>query len=239
MRWGRPLLLRSPDGDDGGGGAPPPPPSPVQQAPIPRQQEPQQHQPQQPTGGRADTIADVRAEAASYRIAARQAREQAEDAQRALEALRAQHETEKASVTKPLQTKVERLQQRMIDATVTSKMVAAGLVDPDLVALASKMPDAPKLVLDDNDEVQGVDEMVEKFKKWKPDYFKKAEPGSGRQQTPTPTPTPTPAPTSTSGGREPPPSGSQPVTDVRKMDKKQYAEWKSAQMATLRAAGRG
>lgn len=230
----RPQILRSPD-DDGSGGSPPLTPAPApQSAPIPRQQEPRQEPShQQPSGGRPDTIADVRAEAASYRIAARQAREQAEDAQRQLENLRAQHETDKVKVTQPLQTKVERLQQKMIDATLASRMVAAGLVDPDLVALASKMPDAPKLTLSDDDEVQGVDDMVEKFKKWKPDYFKKAgDTPAPRQQQVAP-------PRTTGSGGEPPPASNQPVTDVRKMDKVTYAKWKSDQLAGMRTLGRG
>jgi hypothetical protein len=210
-------------------------PPPRQQAPTPRMQEPRREEPRHEEPRqvpRTDTIADVRAEAASYRIAARTAREEADEANRQLEAMRATIENEKTKVTAPLQTKMARLQQRMIDATLASKMVAAGLVDPDLVALASKMPDAPKLALDDNDEVQGVDDMVEKFKKWKPDYFRKAGEAPKQQEQQQKAP-----PKQTSAGGEPTPSGQQPSLDVRKMPKAEYAKWKADQLKEIARAG--
>ena len=234
-----PQILR--DSDDGSGGGAPPPAPPPATPPVQPYVAPQQQQtqpPQQQQSGRPDTIADVRAEAAAHRIAARQHREQAEDLQRQLDALRGTIETEKTNVVKPLSAKVERLQQRMIDATLTSKMVAAGLVDPDLVALAQKMPDAPKLTLSDDDEVQGVDDLVEKFKKWKPDYFRAAGSAPPAPKGAAPAAQPKVA-QPTGGGQEPPASGNTPVTDVRKMDKEQYKAWKSAELRKLVGTGFG
>lgn len=232
-----PQIFRDAEGGEGGGAPPPSPPPatpPVQTYVAPQQQA----QPPQQQGGRPDTIADVRAEAAAHRIAARQHREQAEDLQRQLDALRSTIEGEKTKVVQPLTTKVERLQQRMIDATLTSKMVAAGLVDPDLVALATKMPDAPKLTLSDDDEVQGVDDLVEKFKKWKPDYFRAAGSAPPAPKGTTPAAQPKVA-QPTGGGQEPPASGNTPVTDVRKMDKDAYKAWKQAELRKLVGTGFG
>lgn len=226
-------LLRSPEDDGAGGGGAEPPPRQVQQQPPPAPPAPQS------SGSRQqDTVADLRAEAAARRIANRELQEKLDDAERRALDAASRLEAAKTSATAPLQARLERANQRLIDATLQSAMVSAGLQDPDLVVLAMRMPNAPKVTVDDEFEVQGAAEMVEAFKKWKPEFFKKAAlaadpPAPGRQ------PAPKPAPASTSGGAEPPPSGGSATVDVRNMDKKTYAAYKAKTLSDMRRAGAG
>lgn len=220
---GLPMICRSPEDDGSGGVVDPPAPAPIAR--------PQAAATPAPTPtSRPDTIADVRAEAAQYRISAREHKEAAERATEQLAALKLTHETDKLNVAKPLQTKLEKLQLRVIESTLTSKLIAAGLVDADLVALTRGMPDAPKLTLDDDDNVVGADDMVAKFKAWKPDYFKAA--GAD----------PAPAPKKvvvTGAGGEPKPAGGAPKTNVRDMNKDEYRSFKAAELGKVKAAGWG
>lgn len=221
---GLPMIYRSPEDDGSGGTVDPPAP-----APIPRPQAAATPAPT-PTPARSDTIADVRAEAAQYRISAREHKEAAERANEQLAALKLQHETDKVNVTKPLQSKLEKMQLRVIESTLTSKLVAAGLVDVDLVALSRSMPDAPTLTLNDDGDVVGADDMVAKFKAWKPDYFKAA--GAD----------PAPAPKKvvvTGAGGEPKPAGGAPKTNVRDMTKEEYRAFKAAELGKVKSAGWG
>lgn len=218
----RPTMLRSPEDGGSGGGEDPPTPRPTP-APTAAPAAVGAAAP-----ARSDTIADVRAEAAQYRINARQHKEEADGLRTQLESLRTQHESDKVKVAEPLQAKILKIQQRVIESTLTASLIAAGLVDPDLVALSRTMPDAPKLALDDDDNVTGVADMVAKFKAWKPDYFKVA----GAQE-----PTPKKKPTTTGDGGEPPPTGGAPKTNIRDMNKDEYAAFKKAELGKVKQAG--
>jgi hypothetical protein len=185
-------------------------------------------------GGRQDTIADVRAEAASYRIALREARQELADAKSAAEAALAQLEAAKSgaatAASKPLEAKLQRAMDRVMSTSLQTAMVAAGLQDPDLIALFDRMPDRPDVKVDDDFNVVGVDKLVEAAKKWKPDYFKApADPGK--------TPPKKAAPEKTGEGNDPPASGGAGVVDIKSMDRKAYNTWKNAQLNAMRAPG--
>lgn len=182
-------------------------------------------------------MADLRAEAAAYRIRARDTRVELEEAQRRVVEVEQQLESAKAAAVAPLQTKLGLANQKLIDASVQSAMLTAGLQDPDLVILASRMPNAPKVTLNDDYDVQGASELAEAFKKWKPEFFKKAaasDPPAGQGRTPSRS---APTPPNTSGGGEPPPSAGNGTVSVRGMDKKAYAAWKEQQLRGMRTPG--
>jgi hypothetical protein len=172
-------------------------------------------------------VAELRAEAASWRVALRTAESARDQALDAAEAARAALEEARTKAVAPLQAKLTRALARTRDTTIESALIAAGLQDADLVALHSKIPDAPEVKVDDD------------FNKWKPDYFKKpAESGggsNGKERSgggggP-------PKKEQTGAGGEPPPGTDPPAVNVRTMDKKQYAEYKARTLADFRRAG--
>lgn len=134
----------------------------------------------------------------------------------------------------PLAAKLAAANSKLVDATLLSAMVAAGLQDPDLVVLASRMPNAPKVSLNDDLEVVGAEEMVAAFKKWKPEFFRVPQ-----QQAKESKEGPTPPRQQSSAGGEPPPSSGTPNLKVRDMDKKQYAAFKADTLRGFRRAGAG
>lgn len=206
--------------------APPPPPQRTSQPP------PSQHVAQPPapaTTRHESTVAELRAEAASWRVALRQAEAARDAAMQAAEDAKAQMESARTSAVEPLQKRLDRASQRMIDTTIQSEMIAMGLVDPDLIALAARMPDRPKVDVNDDFEVTGAKEFAKAFKAWKPDYFRQADataPTSKREEK-------KPPPARTSAGQEPPASNGETTLDVRKMDKKDYANWKKELMRSF------
>lgn len=242
VRWPHSQICWAPEGGEGGGEADPPR-DPPRQTPAPTRAPEQQPQ----GGGRYnETIADVRAEAAARRVQANELRDQLKEANERADALTAQIESAKTTAVAPLTAKLEKAQGRIIDATLAQKMVAAGLQDADLIVLASRMPNAPKVTLDENFEVVGADEMVEAFKKWKPEFFKKKATedagggGGGGGRAPTRaagggTPTPTP----TGSGGEPTPSGGTGATSVKDMTPEQYKAYKARTLGDFRRAGAG
>lgn len=111
-----------------------------------------------------------------------------------------------------------------MDATIQSHLVAIGLQDIDLIGLASKMPEAPKVELDDNFQVTGAKEFAEAFKKWKPQFFKTAaDPKDGKDGKESPKK----APAKTGNGGEPDGGGDPPAVDVSKMNKAEYAAFRA------------
>jgi hypothetical protein len=145
-------------------------------------------------------------------------------------------ESARTQAVAPLTAKLERANARLIDATLQSHMVAAGLQDPDLIILASRMPNAPKVTLSDDFEVVGAEEMVAAFKKWKPEFFR----APAQQQTPAAQQQSTPArQQQSSAGGEPPPSQGTPTTKVSEMTKEEYAKFKRDTLGGFRRAGAG
>jgi hypothetical protein len=205
---------------------PPPPPRPPTPPPLPRYEEPSpQEQPHKRTP--ADQVAELRAEAAQYRISYRNAQQERDDALEQARQAREQLESEKTKAVAPLQAKLLKASQRAVDFAIQTEMISLGLQDPDLLYLYTKMPDAPKVVVSDDFEVSGAKELAAAFKKWKPDYFKKAAeeppPSEGRRR----------APPKTSEGNEPAPSeGGGPAIDLR--DRVKYPPGSPAYKAAYR-----
>lgn len=133
--------------------------------------------------------------------------------------LQGQIEAATTTAVQPLQQKLVKAQERAVNLAIRAEMMQLGLQDEDLLHLHTKMPDAPKVEVNDDFEVTGAKELAAAFKKWKPDYFKAASSetpparGNGRQ--------PAPRPVQTSQGNEPPPvEGDGPAIDLR--DKTKY-----------------
>ena len=208
------------------------PPAPAYQEPAPAAPAPSRH----------DLTAELRAEAAARRIQARDLQDRLDQAEAARAAAVASLDSERAKAAEkasaPLTARLEKMNQRLIDASVSAALTAAGLRDPDLAVMMSKMPDAPEIKLDDDLNVSGVKAAVEAFKKWKPDYFASASPqpsggaAAGGGGAP-----PSPPPATTGTGGDPAPSGHQPIVDVRAMSKPDYAKWKAAELAKFRTLG--
>ena len=100
----------------------------------------------------------------------------------------------------------------MIETELKARLALEGIHDLDYHVLADRSG-----IRIENDEVVGVDEAVKKLKEAKPHIF-------GRPSTSHGGPAPTPAPTGDPG----------PVKDVRKMDNKDYREYKEGFLAKLR-----
>lgn len=224
----RSTLLRDAEGGAGGGGEPEPAPAPVRR-PAPAAEPAPSSQAQRAQ----ETAADLRATIAAERVAARQTQASLDAALAEVERTKTLVESARTTALAPLTAKLEKAHTKLIDATLMAKMTAAGLQDPDLVVLAAKMPNAPKITLNDDFEVDGVDAMVDAFKKWKPDFFR-APTAAGA-----PEPKPATKKEPTSAGGEPSPSAGNPVLDARKMSKEDYAKFRGEQLASFRRAGAG
>lgn len=215
--------------EDTGTQAPPPPP-PQRSSQPPPQQHAAQPPPAPSQTRHEQTVAELRAEAASWRVALRQAEAARDAALAAAEDAKTQMESARTSAVEPLQKRLDRASQRMIDTTIQSEMIAMGLVDPDLIALASRMPDRPRVEVNDEFEVTGAKDFAKAFKAWKPDYFRQA----GAAAAPSKNEEKKPTPTRTSAGQEPPPSNGSAVVDARKMNKAEYAEFRKQTLAAFR-----
>ena len=177
----------------------PPPAAPPAPAPPPRYVEPTQRS----APDLERELADTRAEAAARRVDARTAREEADRAREEAARIRQEADARVAAAEAAGNQRAERFRQKAIDAELRAAAANAGLVDLDLLPLISR----EGVAADDDGNVAGVAEAVERFRAAKPTYFRGAEPGP----TPGPrqpvssgprAPVPTPAP----GGPTPPPS---------------------------------
>ena len=182
---------------------------------------------------RKDTLSDLRAEAAQYRIQAREAREQlASLQQQQAERIEAEKTKAAADALAPLQANFEKLRKQMLNTKVEAALTAAGIKDPDLVSMYARCPEAGEVTIDDDFNIQGLGKMVEAFKAWKPDFF--AAPGAPAVPSGDGSP---PAAPRTSAGGEPAPSGATPTMDVRGMGKKEYEAWKQETFKKMRQPG--
>lgn len=176
-------MLRHFDGE-------PPLPTPPAIPPVPPQQQqtpppaprPPVHTPEPPRS--SDNIADVRAEAAGYRIEARTAREQLAVAEAARVAAENAANQRVADAEARAATTANRIKERTRDAELRAAATAAGIRDADLIPLI----DARTITVDDDGIVTGAAEAVAAFKVKKPEYFAAA------QQQPAPPPRITGAP---------------------------------------------
>ena len=176
-------------------------------------------------GGRGqDTVANLRAEAASWRVELRKTEEKARELEARLTESEAKSGKKVEDALRPLQIKIEKYNQRLMDSAVRSELISAGLVDKDLAALVDRIPDAPKVELNDDGEVLHVEKLVAAFKAWKPDYFR----ASGQ-------PAVAPPPRSTGSAQTPPPNTAPPVTKtVSEMTSAEYKAFKDGHLKTIR-----
>lgn len=202
--------------NDGLPPAPPPAPAPAP-APAPVPAPPPPSPPPAPIATQAphrdpeSEKAELRAEAASYRISARDAKAEADRLRAEVDSVKAQTQAQIDAAKAPLQQKVEKVNQRILDTELRSSAIQAGLADMDLLPLL----DRSKITVDDDGNVTGVAEAVAEFKKKKPEYFgaapgvRGATPADPRRQSPP--------------RNDPPaPRDTPEAVDVRSMTKAQY-----------------
>lgn len=202
--------------NDGLPPAPPPPPAPAPTppAPPPAPVPPPPAPAPTPVAHRnpEDAVAELRAENAHHRIAARTAKEEAESLRQEVENVKAQTQAQIDAARAPLQQKVEKINQRILDTELRSSALQAGLADIDLLPLL----DRSKVTVDDDGNVTGVAEAVADFKKRKPEYFtggaggnRGGQPDNTRRQSPP-------------RNDPPPPADNPPKTNVRDMNPDEY-----------------
>lgn len=228
--WQLPFPRMSDTGGDGGGDPPP--------ATLPARQPPQNQGAGQGggEGGSRETPAELahrlRAEAAANRVEARRQQERAERAEQDAAEARTAAERRVSEEVGKVTPKLEKMRATLVSAELKAAAQAAGLVDLDLLHLPAL--DRSKIkVNDETGEVEGVAEAVEAFKKAKPDYFKAP---AAAALTPAAAAPATPPPPARTGAPAPSPAGGDGETDVRKMTREQYAEWKKNMMKTMRRA---
>jgi hypothetical protein len=199
--------------------APQPQPRPAPPAPDP--------QPRATSSGHLETdLANTRAEAASYRIRARDA----EEARQAAEARATQAAADAARQVQEAQAAAaataNRIKERTRDAELRAAAQQAGIRDPDLIPLI----DRGAITVDDEGNVTGAAEAVAAFKAKKPEYF----------QPSSPNPAPAPQPRlSGAPGPIPAPQATIPPTSVLTIPKtaegkRDYEAQKAAALRALR-----
>lgn len=234
----RDMLLR--DADDGGGGGggatQPGAASTVSGGGGGQQQE------QQPARGetQAQMALRLNAEAAAQRVGRQRAEEAHETTRAELERTKATIPTLVAEEAAKHTPKITKLQGTLINAELKAAAIGAGLADLDLLHLPAL--DRTKIKVDEDGNVTGVEEALTEFKTKKPEYFKAASTvaggggstvaagGAGAGGS-TVAGANNNRPTVTGSGANPQPAGggAQP-TNVRDMNKEQYA----AHMAGMR-----
>lgn len=190
---------------------PSPPPAPQHVAPPPPPPPPRQ----------TDDPAALRAEAAAYRIDARNNKEAADRAIAERDRIQREADERVAAATAQGQTVAQKFKNKAADAELRAAATAAGLQDLDILGLS--IVDRSKLVIDDEGNVSGADVVIADLKAKKPNYF--------TPQSATP-PTPTPR-----TGFAPPPvvPGSTPPAppSVRAVPKADYNTAKAAALSAL------
>lgn len=224
--WQHAIVRMSDTGGGEGGGDPAP-----SQQPAPRQQQRQADPPPPPAdnGSRRQTESELRAEAAANRVARQQAEEAAERTRRELAAAQAAADQRVQDEAAKYTPKITKLQGTLVNAELKAAAAAAGLVDMDLLHLPAL--DRTKISVDEDGNVTGVQEALDAFKAAKPDYFRvPAAGGTSGGGTGgaggTPAPGGQPAPRQTGSGANPQPAGGNPVVDVTKMSKAEYADYR-------------
>jgi hypothetical protein len=187
-------------------------------------------------------VDELRAEAASYRVNARQAAEARDAAERAAAEAHERAQQTVQTQVQPLQQRLTRLQDRAVMSELRAIAIAEGIEDLDFVPLI----DRSKITIDDDGNITGVTEAVAAQKAAKPKWYKSAQ-----QATP---PTPTTQTTPTAAGAQPAapaaparPSGSgaRPAeagdptsTRVTTLSKAEYNSAKNDILRSLKAGNR-
>ncbi len=191
-------------------------------------------------GGGRETQAEkehrLRAEAAANRVEARKQHERAEQLAADLEKAKTEAERRVTEEVGKVTPKLEKMRATLVGAELKAAASAAGLVDLDLLHLPAL--DRSKIkVNEETGEVEGVAEAVAAFKAAKPDYFRAAAAagaGNGGGAPPAGAPGGGQPPPARTGAAAPPAAGGDGVTDVRKMTKEQYADWRQGMQRRVR-----
>jgi hypothetical protein len=124
-----------------------------------------------------DTIvADLRAEAASYRVELRKAQNDMEKLNERLTAKDTELVTKVAEATNGSANRVAKLQKAAISAALRASAVAAGIIDVDAISVIPQ----EGITVDDEGEIKGADEAVTKHKEAKPLWYAAAGTGGGQ-----------------------------------------------------------
>lgn len=181
--------------------------------------------------------ADLRAEAAGYRIEARKAAEELEKTKKELEETRTGADKRVQEEVGKLTQRVTKMQQRVMDSELKSMAVAAGLEDLDLLPLIDKS----SIKIDDDGNVTGVQEAIDAFKTKKPNYFKTAGSGAGADgkkgadaANANTNGAGNEAQRRATGDSKAPPPGKDTPTNVKEMTDEQYAAWKKTNLRAMR-----
>ena len=216
-------LMAEGDGGGGGGGTSPPPPPAAPPAhrldinlvqPTSPPAPPAPPPPPAPPAGiktvaELETeLANVRAEAAAHRISKNEAKDQAAALQTQIDQVKADVQRQVDAARGESSAKFTQLKGRLQDTAIKAEAAAAGLLDMDLIPLV----DRAGITIDDDGNVAGVKEAIEKFKTAKPSYFRAA--GAGGTSPPPP-----PPPATGQTGTPPAPAGGTPPSNVRELPK--------------------
>lgn len=191
--------------------APAPAPAPAAPAVVPA--------PAPATPPASENEANLRAEAAHHRIAARTAKEELAEANRLLteaRTLNQQAQTEAQARVTTAEGIASKFKARAIESDIRAAAVAAGVIDMDVIALIPR----DGIAMADDGTITGVDTAIANYKQQKPTFFRAApQPQSMRPPA---------------ALNSPPPAGSPPPASVRDMDGKSFGAAKSAAVNSLR-----
>lgn len=179
-------------------------------------------------------IADLRAEAAAYRVEGKKSAEAAEAARKDAEKARKDAEKAVEEAKKVGNDTSERFRKRAIDAEVKAQAVASGLEDADLLPLI-RQNFGGEIKMDDEGNITGIDEAIKLAKEKKPSWFK-PEGGSGgnNRRSDRGTNEENSNKTPTGSNKTPKPKENVTPKNVKDMDPKEYAAWKRGQVSGLR-----
>lgn len=227
MRLGAPTAFMLFDGADPAAPAPAPAPAPVVLPPAAAPLAPGETA-EQRVDRLQRALADTRAEAAQYRINARQEAERTTALTAELEQARAATDSAVQTVRTNADSQVERERSLRLDAELKAAAVSAGLIDPDLLPLIPR----GTIKVDAAGNVVGLAEAIAAFKTSKPSYFRDGALA--------------PAPVRLSSGLAPiapQPGATPPITTVKDIPrgtpegKREYNKAKQDGLAALRRQG--
>lgn len=115
------------------------------------------------------------------------------------------------------QQRVDSFKPKLIEAELKTALVAAGVLDPELVGLVAR----EGITIDDAGVVTGIAAAVEKFKTAKPNFFR--APGA-----------PLPAPSSSGNPAAPPANADPTPANIRDMKPAEYRTYKQGMGRRLR-----
>lgn len=166
------------------------------------------------------TDAELRAEAAAYRIDAKTAREEAADLRRQLDAAKAATDARVQEEVGKVSARETKLRERLVSAELRAAAEKAGLQDMDL--LDHPRLDKSGIKYGDDGTITGIAEAVEGFKTAKPEWFKTPGAATGQPSGAAAAPA-----AKTTGAAAAPAANAAPAqTRVQDMSPEDYANFK-------------